>query len=128
MTKEHHGRVRAVGSHVTPTVYFNVPKGKGVKIEFRVQQEEFLAQKEELMETKARLQKLEALVHKMTASPLDVTEDKGSCSAKMSHPVKFSFVEPAKQLFNEEKTDDDEDVTLVDTLDALQVYLEPYYG
>ena len=115
MSKEHHGRVRAVGSHVTPTVYFSLPKAKADKVDI------FLSQQEELMETKARLQKLEAAVFKTSASPVD-TDEKGSCSAKSEHPVKFSYAEPPKQLFSEEK--DDEDVLLVDTIDALQVYLE----
>ena len=47
MSKEHYERVRAIGSHVTPTVYFTIPKQKAGKVEI------FLAQQDELMETKA---------------------------------------------------------------------------
>lgn len=112
-SQEHPGRVRAVGSHVTPTVYFNVPKGKAL------QNELLLAQQQELIETKARLAKLEAAVFKMSASV--ETDEKGSCSAaKSEHFAKFPYSPPAKNLSNEGNFDDDE-VQLVDTVDALQV-------
>ena len=117
MSKEHPGRVRAVGSHITPTVYFTIPKQKGCNVQI------FLAQQDELMETKARLQKLEDAVFKTNAQAVD-TEERGSCSVKSEHNVKISIVEPARNLLREEKPDNDDDVQLVDTLDALQVYLE----
>lgn len=114
--KEHPGRVRAVGSQVTPTVYFNTPKEKGKsKANLR----------RELMEQKARIQKLEAVVFKLDPSSAH-TDEKGSCSEKME-PVNLSNAEPVRSLHSEIKPDADDvddDVVLINTLDALQVYLE----
>ena len=119
MSKEHPGRVRAVGSHITPTVYFTIPKQKGCNVQI------FLAQQDELMETKETIQELEDAVFKMNAQAVDMNE-RGSCSVKSEHNVKISYAEPARNLSRERKPDkdDDDDVQLVDTLDALQVYLE----
>ena len=77
------------------------------------------------METKARIQKLKAAVFKTNAQAVD-TDERGSFSIKSKYNVKISYAEPAKNLSREEKPDkdDDDDVQLVDTLDALQVYLE----
>ena len=118
MSKEHDGRVRAVGSHVTPTVYFNIPKDKAGKMNI------FLAQQQELMEAKARIEKLKAAVIKLSAKEEVVTDDKGSCSVKSEQLVNFSNAEPARILSGEGKTADDDDVLLLTSLDALQVYPE----
>ena len=52
------------------------------------------------------------------------TDEKGSCSVKSENLVNFSNTEPAMILCSDENPDDDDDVLLVSTLDALQVYLK----
>ena len=117
MSKEHDGRVRAVGSHVTPKLYFNIPRQKSVQMDL------FLSQQEELKEAKARIQKLEAAVFKTEASAV-YTDENGSCSGKSEHPLKPSNAEPATNLPIVKKPDDANEVVEISELDALKVYLE----
>ena len=117
-SKEHPGRVRAVGSHVTPTVYFNVPKAKSLQTDL------LIAQQRKLMDRRVekldrRVEQLEATIVKMSASVVG-TDEKGSCSAKEEPSVKFAEIQCASYLSNEKNSDDD-DVMLVDTVDILQV-------
>ncbi|XP_073128723.1 uncharacterized protein [Henckelia pumila] len=87
-TGEHGGRVRAVGGHITPTLYFNV--GRCLKTDI-VDREVMIEQGKELVEAKkliakqdtrieeqdTRIKKLEAIIYKNGAWENDV-DDKGS--------------------------------------------------
>ncbi|XP_073280961.1 uncharacterized protein [Primulina huaijiensis] len=86
------GRVRAVGGHITPTLYFNV--GRSWKTE-DVDRELMIEQKKELIEARkliqeqdTRIQKLEAIVCKKGAWDSEI-DNKGSCSVKL-HQVNES--------------------------------------
>ncbi|XP_073057676.1 uncharacterized protein [Primulina eburnea] len=80
---EHGGRVRAVGGHITPTLYFNV--GRSWKTE-DVDRKLMIEQKKDLIEARkliqeqdTRIQKLEAIIYKIGAWDSEI-DDKGSCS------------------------------------------------
>ncbi|XP_073041868.1 uncharacterized protein [Primulina eburnea] len=83
---EHGGRVRAVGGHITPTLYFNV--GRSWKTE-DVDRKLMIEQKKELIEARkliqeqdTRIQKLQAIVYKKGSWDSEI-DDKGSCSVKL---------------------------------------------
>lgn len=84
-TPEHSGRVRGVGGFVTPTVYFNLPKQRRV----RVTKSELLARdrerSEELEKMKSELDQLKALITSTSTiqySPM--FSDKSSCQPQMN--------------------------------------------
>lgn len=90
-TPEHPGRVRGVGSFVTPTVFFNLPKGKRCRItkaellardrqrdaEFEKARQEMVA---EIDKTKQEMAELKAMIKSNNPSPM--LSDKSSCHPK----------------------------------------------
>ncbi|XP_073281383.1 uncharacterized protein [Primulina huaijiensis] len=120
---EHGGRVRAVGGHITPTLYFNV--GRSWKIE-DVDRELMIEQKKELIEARkliqeqdTRIQKLEAIVYKKGAWDCEIDE-KGSCSVKF-HQVNENEMKIDKFFPNYEDLNDVE-MKVVEKSVALQVF------
>ncbi|XP_075505419.1 uncharacterized protein LOC142542585 [Primulina tabacum] len=120
---EHGGRVRAVGGHITPTLYFNV--GRSWKTE-DVERKLMIEQKKELIEaTKliqeqdTRIQKLEAIVYKKGAWDSEI-DDKGSCSVKL-HQVNENEMKIDKFFPSYEDLNDVE-MKVVEKCVALQIY------
>lgn len=75
-TPEHAGRVRGVGSFVTPSTYFNVPKGKKTRItkaELEKTKNEFMSQ---IAELKAELR---SVVAGTSIHHSPIFSDKSSC-------------------------------------------------
>ena len=120
--KEHGGRVRAIGSYVTPTVYFNLP----AEGNYELTNELFLAQQKELIqaltknaEQDKRIEKLEAAVFKLGANVVD-TDEKGSCSVKPDPSLNETEIRIQKKHSSERDSDND-DIIFVDTIDAFKV-------
>lgn len=115
-TPEHSGRVRGAGSFVTPTLYFNLPKGKRCRItkaellardrqrdaELEKTKQEMTA---ELEKTKREMAELKSLLKSNYPSP--VLSDKASCQTKQLPQDTKSLA--AKVL----KVDDDECVAVI---------------
>ncbi|XP_073123545.1 uncharacterized protein [Henckelia pumila] len=118
---EHSGRVRAVGGHITPTLYFNVGR---IRKSVDIDRDLIIEQKKELLETRkliseqdARIQKLEAFVLKKGAWVSEI-DDKSSCSVKL-HQLNEPFLKTDNNLPNYEDLDNDE-MEVVDKSVALQ--------
>lgn len=122
-TPEHSGRVRGVGSFVTPAMFFDLPKQKRT----RITKAELLAQDkqrdEEMEKTKqdfmAKIASLEALINANNISS-QILSDKASCepNKELIHEVvkvKPSF---AKELIVDE---DDECVAILPTPPTIKV-------
>lgn len=115
-SREHSGRVRAIGSYVTPTEFFKYTRQdrqhakQQKEVELVEAKKEIKEQKSMIDELFLRIANLEANMSKGKDSAL---EEKGSCSVKLSKLSKCQL-----------KDDEDEfdDVTFVDKLHALEVY------
>ncbi|XP_075497743.1 uncharacterized protein LOC142534979 [Primulina tabacum] len=129
---EHSGRVRGVGGHITPSIYFNI--GRVWKSPFG-DDHIFLNQTKELMEAKiliskqdariaeqnarisdqdARIQRLEEMFKK-GASNFDI-EEKGSCSVKL-HPMSDDKIKKGASNY---ATSHDDDVKTLSNAEFLQ--------
>lgn len=114
-TEEHSGRVRAVGSFITPKEYFNLPRQR------RVTKDELLARdkqrSEELEKTKhdlmAEISQLKAFIYAGTNFPSPMLSDKDS-----HHPGKEKHEEAIKlqtPVAKELMLDGDTDCVPIDT-------------
>ncbi|XP_075507617.1 uncharacterized protein LOC142544458 [Primulina tabacum] len=129
---EHSGRVRGVGGHITPSIYFNI--GRVWKSPFG-DDHIFLNQTKELMEAKiliskqdaqiaeqnarisdqdARIQRLEEMFKK-GASNFDI-EEKGSCLVKL-HPMSDDKIKKGASNY---ATSHDDDVKTLSNAEFLQ--------
>ncbi|XP_073031271.1 uncharacterized protein [Primulina eburnea] len=86
-TEEHAGRVRGIGGHITPTVYFNVGRNwKGSDVAKDVSNEhkrEMMEAKKKISKQDARIKKLEAIMYKSGVCDRSIDE-KGSFSVKLN--------------------------------------------
>lgn len=84
-TQEYSGRVRGIGGHINPTIYFNVGRTRkkyDVTLDIIAEHKRELKEaKMQILEQDVRIQKLEALMHKRGAWDNSI-DDKGSCSVK----------------------------------------------
>ncbi|XP_073051647.1 uncharacterized protein [Primulina eburnea] len=106
-TEEHAGRVRGIGGHITPTIYFNVGrnwKGSDVSTEHK---RELMEAKKKISEQDARIKKLEAIMYKNGACDMSI-DDKGSCSEKLN------------QMNESDMKHDDVELQIVSKFDVLQ--------
>ncbi|XP_073015671.1 uncharacterized protein [Primulina eburnea] len=106
-TEEHAGRVRGIGGHITPTIYFNVGrnwKGSDVSTEHK---RELMEAKKKISEQDARIKKLEAIMYKNGACDMSI-DDKGSCSVKLN------------QMNESDMKHDDVELQIVSKFDVLQ--------
>lgn len=97
---EHHGRLRGVGSQLTKTTYFRVPRGKNSNASL-VDRREWMKEKEKNAEQELRIARLEAAIFKTDACDVDIDE-KGSWSVI------------SKPHFKDEKLHEQEDITKPD--------------
>ncbi|XP_075483398.1 uncharacterized protein LOC142523476 [Primulina tabacum] len=86
-SEEHAGRVRGIGGHITPTIYFNVGRNwkcsdvaKDVITEHK---RELMEAKKKISEQDACIKKLEAIFYKSGVCDMSI-HDKGSCSVKLN--------------------------------------------
>ncbi|XP_042430600.1 uncharacterized protein LOC122017137 isoform X3 [Zingiber officinale] len=119
-SREHGGRVRVVGGHITPTLFFNVSRWKtdDLNREIMIEQKRELVEARKLIqEQDTRIQKLEAIVYKKGAWSSDI-DDKGSCSVKLpqqnDNKLKTDKTFPSYEEFN------DVEMQVVDKEVALQ--------
>lgn len=119
---EHSGRVRAIGSYVTPTMYFRLPperrKGltKDQAVELIEAQKQIGEQKEIISHLHDRLSRLEAAIQKDLNNEGNglIIEGKGSCSVK----------KPSRLIDEDMHNDDEEDeVFVMQKTDAVQVII-----
>ncbi|XP_073298511.1 uncharacterized protein [Primulina huaijiensis] len=105
---EHGGPVRAVGGHITPTLYFNVVrswKTEDVDRELMIEQKKELIEARKLIqEQDTRIQKLEAIFYKNGAWNSEI-DDKGICSVKLHQvngsEMKVDKFSPSYEDFND---------------------------
>ncbi|XP_075482687.1 uncharacterized protein LOC142522962 isoform X1 [Primulina tabacum] len=109
-TEEHAGRVRGIGGHITPTIYFNVGRNwKGSDVVKDVSTEhkrELMEAKKKISEQDVRIKKLEAIMYKSGACDMSIDE-KGSCSVKLN------------QMNESEMKHDDVELQIVSKFDVL---------
>ncbi|XP_073034989.1 uncharacterized protein [Primulina eburnea] len=102
-TEEHAGRVRGIGGHITPTIYFNGGRNwKGSE-----HKRELMEAKKKISEQDARIKKLEAIMYKSGACDMSI-DDKGSCSVKLN------------QMRESDMKHDDVELKIVSKFDVLQ--------
>ncbi|KAK6150920.1 hypothetical protein DH2020_015852 [Rehmannia glutinosa] len=123
-SKEHVGRVRAVEGYVTPTLYFNVAKGKPSveKTNFFEQQKRLIDQEKKNSEQEDRIQKLESMIYRNGLHDFKNDEKVDSCSVKFpptifANELKNGNFGPSNEI---NADSDDEDVKLINKANALQ--------
>lgn len=120
-TPEHSGRVRGVGSFVTPSTYFNMPKEKKTRItkaEFEKTKNEFMSQ---IAELKAELR---SVVAGTSIHHSPIFSDKSSCpdekgeKEQIKQEKKKCKPKSAKLLVvNEDKEYDNDDCVAIGPVD-----------
>ncbi|XP_073125514.1 uncharacterized protein [Henckelia pumila] len=138
-SREQGGRVRAIGGHITPTLYFNVGRiwrNDGVEKNLMIDQKKELIeakkliaeqderQKKESIEARKiiseqdeRIKKLEAVVYKKSGWENEIDE-KGSCSVKLPQLNENQL--KVEKSFNIDEDLDDLDIQIVEKSTALQ--------
>lgn len=110
-TPEHAGRVRGVGSLVTPTVFFNIPAGKRCRItkaellahdrereaEYEKDKQEMVA---ELERTSQEMAELKAMLGSNNPSPR--LSEHASCGPKDASPLVVKHLEPLLVLVDDD--------------------------
>ncbi|XP_042455051.1 uncharacterized protein LOC122039416 [Zingiber officinale] len=107
-TEEYNGRVRGIGGHITPTIYFNSGrrwKHADVITELK---RELMEARKKILEQDARIQNLEVMVYKK-GTMCDLIDDKGSCSVKL------------QPMIEDDMKKDDDDLQILCQDDVLQV-------
>lgn len=114
-TPEHSGRVRGVGSFVSPSVFFNIPNGKRCRItkaellaRDRERDEELKKAKqdmaEEIEKTRKEMAELRTILKSNVSSPM--LSDKASCDSKAEDAQKAK-PEKTKPAIAKNLLDDD---------------------
>lgn len=109
-TPEHSGRVRGVGTLVTPTVFFNLPTGKRCRItkaellardrardakmeeDKRELEKSKLEMAAELERNRQEMAELKAMIKSSNLSPK--FSERASCEAKVGSPSVAKYLEP----------------------------------
>ncbi|XP_019196472.1 PREDICTED: uncharacterized protein LOC109190440 [Ipomoea nil] len=113
-SKEHGGRVRAIGGHVNPSTYFRLGKGMLPNHEKNV-----LLRRQATVED--RVAKLENLVLQNVAFKSSSIEEKGSCTAKDAKgAMKLSEEEIGFMKQKLDFEDDDDELQFIDKEDVLE--------
>ncbi|XP_019170859.1 PREDICTED: uncharacterized protein LOC109175436 [Ipomoea nil] len=113
-SKEHGGRVRAIGGHVNPSTYFRLGKGMLPNHEKNV-----LLRRQATVED--RVAKLENLVLQNVAFKSSPIEEKGSCTAKDAKgAMKLSEEEIGFMKQKLDFEDDDDELQFIDKEDVLE--------
>ncbi|XP_073151032.1 uncharacterized protein [Henckelia pumila] len=118
---ERGGHVRAIGGHITPTLYFNVGRiwrNDGVDRDLMIEQKnESIEVKKLISEQDERIKKLEAIVYKKGGCDSEI-DDKGSCSVKLQHLNENQL--KVEKSFHSDVDLDHVDIQIVDKSTALQ--------